>query len=90
MEDEPIPLVLPELGVGDQPIQACTWLVNEGAEVSAGDRLLEVLAASATIDLPAPVDGLLIEQSVAEGDTLHVGQVLGLIEPLALSSDDDI
>lgn len=71
---------LPELGAGAMPITTSLWLVEVGDEVSEGDRLLEVCFGAASVDLPAPVDGVLIEARVAEDDELQVGQVLGLIE----------
>ncbi len=73
-------LVLPDLGLDDQPISASLWLVEEGSRVAAGDPLLEVLAGSAVVDLPAPADGLLIETIVAEDEPLRPGQRLAVIE----------
>ena len=75
-----VELVLPELGLGDLSIWASVWLVTEGAAVNEGDRILEVLCDGATIDLPSPAAGVLVDQQVSEGDELKVGQVLGVIE----------
>ena len=72
-------LVLPDLGFGDRPIHASLWLVGRGARVCAGDAILEVVAGSATVDLPSPADGVLVRRRVAEGDTLTVGQRLAVI-----------
>ena len=44
-----------------------------------GDRLLEVLAGSVTVDLPAPASGILSELLVSEEDELHVGQILAIV-----------
>jgi 2-oxoglutarate dehydrogenase E2 component (dihydrolipoamide succinyltransferase) len=77
-------LVLPELGLGSREASASLWLVDLGGEVTAGDRLLEVLAGSVTIDLPAPASGTLVELLVSEDDVLSVGQPLAIIE-----SDDE-
>ncbi len=72
-------LILPDLGI-DEPIAASLWLVERGSRVVAGDPLLEVLAGPATVDLPAPADGVLVEMLVDEDDPLHVGQRLAVIE----------
>jgi hypothetical protein len=48
-------------------------------EVSEGDRILEIVAGSATVDLPAPASGMLQETFVAEDDRISVGQELGAI-----------
>jgi pyruvate dehydrogenase E2 component (dihydrolipoamide acetyltransferase) len=80
-----VELVLPELGVGENPILVGQWLVETGRDVIEGDRLLEIIAASATVDLPAPASGKLREIFVGEDDRLATGQVLGVIE----SRDDN-
>jgi pyruvate/2-oxoglutarate dehydrogenase complex dihydrolipoamide acyltransferase (E2) component len=83
-------LVLPELGMGAVPIRAGQWLVEKGREVSAGDRLLEIVAGSATVDLPAPAGGILRKTFVFDDDPLTVGQVLGVIEvPDSDDSEND-
>lgn len=74
------PLVMPELGMGNQQLVASCWLVKAGSQVTLGDRLLEVLAGSVTVDLPAPVSGRLVRLLVAEDDVLAVGQTLAWIE----------
>lgn len=73
-------LVLPDLGMGEEPVVASLWLVEPGSEVVESDRLLEVVAGSATVDLPAPASGILIETCVGEDELLEVGQVLAIIE----------
>ncbi len=73
-------LILPELGIDDQPIVVSLWLIEEGSRVEAGDQVLEVLAGAATVDLPAPADGRLVETLVAEDEPLRVGQRLAVIE----------
>jgi pyruvate/2-oxoglutarate dehydrogenase complex dihydrolipoamide acyltransferase (E2) component len=72
-------LTLPDLGAGDMPVTVSLWLVDVGDEVSQGDRLLEVLFGSVSVDLPSPADGVLIEARVDEDDVIRPGQVLGVI-----------
>ncbi len=84
MAHERSQLVLPDLGLAGVPIYASSWLVELGAEVTLGDRLLEVLAGSVTVDLPAPISGVLCQRLVEEDDELQVGQVLAVI----VGSDD--
>jgi 2-oxoglutarate dehydrogenase E2 component (dihydrolipoamide succinyltransferase) len=73
-------LILPELGLGDRPVAVSLWLVEPGTAVTAGDPVLEVLAGSAVVDLPAPATGVLRETFADEDDPLYVGQRLGTIE----------
>ncbi len=72
-------LVLPDLDLPGVAIYASGWLVELGADVAQGDRLLEVLAGSVTVDLPAPASGVFRERLVEEDDELQVGQVLAII-----------
>ena len=75
-----IPLTLPDLDLGDQPVTASCWLAPAGREVVRGDRLLEVSAGAVIVDLPAPATGVLAERCVPEGEPLRVGQVLAIVE----------
>jgi pyruvate dehydrogenase E2 component (dihydrolipoamide acetyltransferase) len=73
-------LVLPDLGLEDQPLTISLWLVEIGAEVAAGDRLVELTADSVTVDLPAPASGVLIETLAVEDEEVQIGQILAVIE----------
>jgi pyruvate/2-oxoglutarate dehydrogenase complex dihydrolipoamide acyltransferase (E2) component len=73
-------LILPDLGLDDQPIALSLWLVKEGARVAEGEPVVEVMAGPVTVDLPAPADGVLTRKLVAEGEPLAVGQRLAAIE----------
>ena len=73
-------LVLPDLELADCPIKVSLWLVPRGSRLAAGDAVLEVVAGSATVDLPSPVAGVLRKKLVDEEQTLAVGQELAVIE----------
>ncbi|HEX3726683.1 MAG TPA: lipoyl domain-containing protein [Pirellulales bacterium] len=73
-------LVLPDLGLGQTPIVASVWLVDVGASVTAGDRLLEVVAGAVTVDLPSPASGVLTTVFVEEDEILAIGQVLAIVD----------
>jgi pyruvate/2-oxoglutarate dehydrogenase complex dihydrolipoamide acyltransferase (E2) component len=73
-------VTLPELGMDGGPIVVSQWLVERGSRVESGEPVLEVLAGAATVDLPAPADGVLVETLVGEDEPLHVGQRLAAIE----------
>jgi pyruvate/2-oxoglutarate dehydrogenase complex dihydrolipoamide acyltransferase (E2) component len=77
---ERVEVLLPDLGMADAPLRASVWLVDAGDEVSEGDRILEVLSPNVTVDVPAPLGGVLLEQRVAEGELLRPGQVLAVIQ----------
>jgi pyruvate/2-oxoglutarate dehydrogenase complex dihydrolipoamide acyltransferase (E2) component len=75
-------LLLPDLGLDDQPITLGQWLVKRGTRGAEGEPVVEVMAGAATVDLPAPADGILAQKLVAEGELLAVGQRLATIEDL--------
>jgi pyruvate/2-oxoglutarate dehydrogenase complex dihydrolipoamide acyltransferase (E2) component len=79
-------LILPDLGLGDQVTVAGLWLVAEGERVTAGEPVLEIVAGSAVVDLPAPADGVLVETLVDEDIPLRPGERLAVIE----SDEDDL
>jgi len=72
-------LVLPSLDLGNVPVAASVWHVPVGKEVLRGESVLEVLAGDVTVDLPAPVSGVLIRKLVAEDEPLQAGQRLAII-----------
>jgi pyruvate/2-oxoglutarate dehydrogenase complex dihydrolipoamide acyltransferase (E2) component len=47
--------------------------------VFAGDRVAEVLIPGATVDIPAPVDGVLVDRFAIPNDRVASGQVVGEI-----------
>jgi pyruvate/2-oxoglutarate dehydrogenase complex dihydrolipoamide acyltransferase (E2) component len=56
------------------------WFADPGEFVYECDRLVEVLVAGATFDVPAPATGRLIEKRALPNDPLTAGQVLGMVE----------
>ena len=71
-------IILPELGAGPATLSA--WFADVGDAVYEGDRLVEVLVAGATFDVPAPATGRLAEQRAFRSDPLQPGRVLGTVE----------
>ncbi|MFM8634576.1 MAG: lipoyl domain-containing protein [Planctomycetia bacterium] len=71
----------PDLGI-DGTVTVSLWLVPVGASVLEGDRIVELLAGAATIDLEAPVAGTLVTQHIEEDDVVQPGAVLADIEPV--------
>jgi pyruvate/2-oxoglutarate dehydrogenase complex dihydrolipoamide acyltransferase (E2) component len=71
------PIVLPELGAGDQPIRVSTWLTQIGEEVVAGEAAVEVLLKGITFDVEAPVSGQLRRIDRFGNDHIRPGDVLG-------------
>lgn len=72
------PVVAPDLG-GPTPTLS-VWYVRPGERVYAGDRVVELLLAGATFDVPAPCTGTLAERQARPGDAVPPGRLLGYVE----------
>ena len=75
------PIRLPEIGAGQAPLSVSCWLVDTGDLVDRGDRVVELVPASSTFDVPAPVAGRLSRIDKPLDTDVAVGDILGWIEP---------
>lgn len=76
-------LTVPELGIEGVPLVVSLWLVPEGSDVLAGERVVELLAGGVTVDLESPVSGRLVRQVVEEDETVTAGMRLAEFVPVA-------
>jgi pyruvate/2-oxoglutarate dehydrogenase complex dihydrolipoamide acyltransferase (E2) component len=60
-------------------VEVIAVMVEVGASVSQGDVLLEIATDKANQDIEAPVDGVVAELGVAEGDIIAVDRVLAVL-----------
>jgi pyruvate/2-oxoglutarate dehydrogenase complex dihydrolipoamide acyltransferase (E2) component len=74
----PTPILLPDLRAG--AVTLSVWYAEPGEPVMEGERIVEMLADGATVDVLAPASGRLLEKHVFFGDALTAGMVLGMIE----------
>jgi 2-oxoglutarate dehydrogenase E2 component (dihydrolipoamide succinyltransferase) len=73
-------VALPELGEGIDKATVSYWFYKEGEKVSEKDDLVELTTDKATFNLPSPCSGIVSEIFYREGDTVNVGEVLGVID----------
>ena len=78
---ETVRLTLPAMGESVTEGTVVNWLKHAGDPVSEGETLVEVTTDKVDIEVPAPVSGILVEVTAAEGDSVPVGGTLGLIAP---------
>ncbi|WP_062197722.1 dihydrolipoamide acetyltransferase family protein [Massilibacterium senegalense] len=71
---------LPDIGEGIHEGEIVKWFVKSGDEVKEDDILLEVQNDKAVVEIPSPVDGIIMEIKVEEGTVAIVGDVLVTIE----------
>ncbi|MCY3835324.1 MAG: biotin/lipoyl-binding protein, partial [Anaerolineaceae bacterium] len=68
-----IPITLSVAGI------LLNWLVEEGAAVQSGDIIAEIEADKATVEIEAPVHGILLSLSAEPGDELAEGATIAAI-----------
>ena len=73
-------LAVPECGLVGMPLRVSLWLVPEGADVLEGDRVVELIAGGAILDLEAPVSGRLAAQLADEDEVVVPGMVIAEFE----------
>jgi pyruvate dehydrogenase E2 component (dihydrolipoamide acetyltransferase) len=85
---------LPDLGEGLTEGEVSRWLVSEGAAVAEDDPLVEIQTDKATVEIPSPYAGTVLQILVPEGGVAPVGTVLVVIgepgEEVAASPSDTV
>ena len=72
-------IVMPALEMAQEAGTLVRWLQPEGASVRKGDPLMEVETDKAVMEIEAPDTGILANLSARPGDSVPVGQVIGLL-----------
>jgi dihydrolipoamide dehydrogenase len=72
-------LLLPDIGDFEN-VEVIELLVAAGDSVKAEDSLLMLESDKATMDIPSPYSGTIKKMTVAVGDKISQGSLLGLIE----------
>lgn len=67
---------LPELGENIESGDLVRVIVSPGAQVNAGDPVIELETDKAVIEVPSTISGTVGEIKVKQGDKLKVGQVI--------------
>ncbi len=70
---------LPDIGEGVHEGEIVRWIVAEGGTVAEDEPVVEVMTDKATVEIPAPVSGVLQSTLVGEGEVATVGDVIFII-----------
>lgn len=70
---------LPDIGEGVAEGEVVAWKVSQGDSVREDDPLVEVMTDKATVEIPSPASGTILEIRVQEGQVVPVGTVLVVI-----------
>jgi 2-oxoglutarate dehydrogenase E2 component (dihydrolipoamide succinyltransferase) len=75
-----VELKVPSLGESITEVQIGTWFKQEGDEVAQDDALVEIETDKTTVELPAPVRGVITKILLQQGAMAEVGDVVGYME----------
>lgn len=73
---EVIEFKLPDVGEGVAEGEIVKWLVAAGDSVEEHQSVVEVMTDKATVEIPAPSAGTILELRAAEGESVPVGNVI--------------
>jgi 2-oxoglutarate dehydrogenase E2 component (dihydrolipoamide succinyltransferase) len=76
-----IEIRVPALGESITEATIGKWFKSTGDAVAADEPLVELETDKVTLEVPAPVAGVLAEQLAAEGDTVEIGALLATLTP---------
>ena len=79
-----LPIKVPPLGESIVEATVSRWLKKEGDAVAAGDTLVDLETDKITVEVPALKAGVLAKRSKAEGEVVHVDDVLGELDETAV------
>ena len=71
---------LPDIGEGLAEAEVAKWLVAIGDHVTEDQPVVEMMTDKASVELPSPGIGVVVEQLAAEGDVVKTGAVLYVLE----------
>ncbi len=71
----------PQTVEAEMPGKVVKVNVAVGAEVGEGEGVVVVEAMKMENEIPSPIDGIVVEIAVSEGQTVEAGDVLFVVEP---------
>lgn len=75
-----VEIKVPSVGESITEVQIGAWHTGEGKWVAQDSEIVELETDKATFDVPAPLDGIIIEILKKPGETAAVGEVIGYLE----------
>jgi 2-oxoglutarate dehydrogenase E2 component (dihydrolipoamide succinyltransferase) len=76
----PTKIVVPELGESVIEATVARWLKQEGDYISVGEPVVELETEKVNLEVGADTPGILASIERQEGEDVHIGDVLGIVE----------
>ncbi len=81
-----VELKVPPAGESITEVQIGEWLKKEGDSVRRDEIIVVIETDKVTVELPAPVDGVLTKITIGDGEDANVGDLIGLMEEGAVAA----
>ena len=78
-KDEKMDVLVPILGESVVEATVSKWIKKQGEFVEVDEPIVELETDKVTLEVPAPISGILDNLAVSEGDTVEVGALLAMI-----------
>ena len=75
-----IPIEMPKLGYDMEVGTIGSWQKQIGDQVSRGDVIAEIETDKTTVEMESTSSGTLVEQTLAPGEEVPVGTIIGYID----------
>lgn len=82
-----IELKIPTIGESITEVQIDEWLKSPGEPVRQDEPIVSLETEKTSLDLPAPVSGVLVKVLKKKGETAHVGEVIAYLDEAAVPKD---
>lgn len=82
-----IELRIPTIGESITEVQIIDWLKSPGEVVHEDEPIVSLETEKTSLDLPAPVSGVLIRTLKQRGETAEIGEVIAYLEEAAIPKE---
>lgn len=72
---------IPNVGESIQEVQIGQWLKREGDRVALDEAVVELETDKASMEIPAPIDGVISKIVKHDGESVAVGDVIAYLDP---------
>jgi pyruvate dehydrogenase E2 component (dihydrolipoyllysine-residue acetyltransferase) len=75
-----VPIEMPKLGYDMETGTIGAWVKQVGDDIARGDVIAEIETEKSTVDMESTSSGTLVEQTLAPGEEVPVGTIIGYLE----------
>ena len=83
-------IIVPTLGESVAEATVAKWLKNKGDKVSSDEPIVELETDKVNVEVPSPINGILENVVVKEGETVNVGSLLGSVAEAKSKSSEKV